>query len=118
MKNLTTLAAIAALTTCILSAAPAHAGPESRSETVHFSDLNTADAKSSAILFDRIEIAAKSVCRDLDKRGTLSAREQYYKCVRMVLSNAVVLIDIRTLNTFAAARGVQVPDAIKVARGN
>ncbi len=118
MKNLTTLVAITALTTCILAAAPANASPESRSETVRFSDLNTTDSKASALLYDRLEIAAKNVCRDLDKRGTLSSREQYYKCVRLVLGDAVVRIDLATLNTYAAARGVRIPETITVARGN
>jgi UrcA family protein len=118
MKNLTTFVAITALTTCILATAPANASPESRSETVRFSDLNMTDSKASAVLYDRLEIAAKNVCRDLDNRGSLSAREQYYKCVRVVLGNVVVRLDLARLNTYAAARGVRIPETITVARGN
>jgi UrcA family protein len=121
MKNLTaltTLIAIAGFTASILAAAPANAGPESRSEIVRFSDLNVTDARASAVLYGRMETAAKSVCSGVDAGGSLGARGQYFKCVHLVLSDAIVRVNLPTLNAYAAARADVAAPAIKVARGN
>jgi UrcA family protein len=118
LTTLSTLIAVAGFTTSILAAAPANAGPESRSEIVRFPDLNMIDAKASAVLYGRMESAAKSVCSGVDAGGSLSARGQYFKCVHLVLSDALVRVDLPTLNAYAAARADVAARAIKVARGN
>jgi UrcA family protein len=118
MKNLTTLVAIATLATCILTAAQASASTD-RSETVRFADLNTADAKGTAILYERVALAAQSVCQPLNVSGSLSATMRYSACWHLALKNAVVTVNLPTLTAYAVGRGI-VPanTAIQIARRN
>jgi UrcA family protein len=119
MKNLTTLVAIAALATCILSAAQANAANAPRSETVRFADLNTADAKDTVVLYQRVVLAAHSACRDLEVSGWLSASMKFSNCWHQAVKNAVQTVNLPALTEYAAARGfVSAGAAIQIARSN
>ena len=118
MKNLTTLVAIATLATCILSAA--QASPSAGlSETVRFTDLNTADSKGVAILYERVALAAQSVCQQLQVSGSLSATMRFSACWHTAVKNAVVTVNLPTLTAYAVGRGTVSADAaIQIARRN
>jgi UrcA family protein len=112
MKNLTTLVASAAFAACILTAAPAHAGTDPQSETVRFADLNTTDARGTAVLFQRVVLAAHSVCRDLEAGGSLPAIMRFSKCWHSAVRNAVTTVNLPTLTQYAVANGIVPADAV------
>lgn len=118
MKNLTTLVAIATLATCVFSAA--QASPSiGRSETVRFADLNTADSKGVAVLYERVAQAAQSVCQQLHVSGSLSATMRFSACWHAAVKNAVVTVNLPTLTAYAVGRRVVPADAaIQIARRN
>jgi UrcA family protein len=119
MKNLTTLLAIAAFAGCILAPLEADASPEGHTETVRFADLNPGNAKDTAVLYNRIVVAAHNVCRDLDVGGSLPAKGRYSGCWHMAANDAVAKINRTTLKEYAAARGIGPVEAgIQIARSN
>jgi UrcA family protein len=119
MKNFTTLVAIATFAGCILTAPHADAGTDRHTETVRFADLNTAKAKDTSVLYNRVAQAAHNVCSDLDVTGTLAATARFSRCWHLAAKNAVAKINLPTLTAYAVTRGI-VPAAadIQIARSN
>ena len=117
MKNLATLVANAAFAACILTAAQANASSERHSETVPFADLNTADAKDTAVLYRRVVLAAQSVCHDLEVSGSPFAAMRFSGCWHSAVRSAVVTVNLPQLTAYAVSRGVVTADAvIQIAR--
>ena len=77
MKKLTTVIAVAALAASGITIAGADPFLEVRSETVGFPDLDTSNAHGAAMLYHRLKIAAKSVCRDLEPERQLGLEPVY-----------------------------------------
>ena len=108
MKNLTTLAAIAA---CGLGTSVwADTILEPRSVTVHFEDLDINSTPGVATLYKRIGAAAAFVCNDLGTSRSLVYLGRYKTCVHGAVSVAVARINRAAVTEYAAARGVVPPD--------
>jgi UrcA family protein len=119
MKKLTTLVAIATLAAGILTAAQANADADRHTEVVRFADLNTANARDTAVLYNRVALAAHSVCSTLDVSGSLSSTMRFSRCWHSAVKDAVAKINLSMLTAYAAARGIAPADAaIQIARGN
>jgi UrcA family protein len=118
MKNLTTLVAIATIATCTLTSAQANASSERYSETVPFADLNTADTKGTAVLYQRVVLAAQSVCHDLEVSGSPFAAMRFSGCWHAAVKNAVVTIKLPTLTAYAVSRGIVPAAAIQIVGRN
>lgn len=115
MKNSIILVAAAALITCSVTVAQADS-VEPRSVLVRFADLDTADNQGAAMLFSRLNSAAKSVCRDLEPGRELARVRVYASCMHAALSNAIVTINRPAVTAYAAAHGVSTGnDSIRLA---
>jgi len=119
MKNLTTLIAVAAFATSICTIAQADSTAGFHVATVKFADLDIANTSGAAALYQRLQAAAKNVCRDLEPGRSLALITPYANCMQSALSNAVAHVDRPAVTAYAAGRGV-VPSAsaIKIARNN
>jgi UrcA family protein len=106
MKNLTILAAAAALVASSISIAKADSPFEPRSVTVKFADLDTTNAEGAATLYRRLKSAAASVCRGLEPDKQLSRVWGYNECLHTAMSNAIVKINRPAVAEYAAAHGV------------
>ncbi len=116
MKNLKILVAAATLATCSVTIAQADDAFEPRSVTVRFADLNTASAQGAAVLYRRLNIAAESVCQDLEPGRELARMSAYANCMQTALGNAVVKVARPALTAYAVAHGVHMTDSnIKIA---
>jgi UrcA family protein len=120
MKNLTTMIAVASCALSIGTIARADSTLEVRSETVKYSDLNTADAQGAAALYHRLANAAKNVCRELEPARSLELVRPYESCIHNAISNAVAGVDRPAVSAYAVARGVVPAESspIKIARSN
>jgi UrcA family protein len=106
MKSLTILIAAAAFVTCSVNIAKADGAFESRSVTVQFADLDTANTQGAAALYRRLKSAAASVCRGQESSKELAQVWAYTDCVHKALSAAIVKVDRPAVTAYAAARGV------------
>jgi len=105
-ENLTTLIAIAALAAYGVSIAAADSIFESRSARVRFGDLDTTSDRGAAVLYQRIENAAKIVCGDLEPDGQLSRYTAYTHCVHVAIGDAIAKIDRPAVTAYASSRGL------------
>jgi UrcA family protein len=103
MNKLIQLAVIAAAAFTI---AQAHAESEIRSTTVRFAELDTNSSSGAAMLFARLNYAAKSVCRDLEPGRELSLSRAYAACVHEAIVKAVADIGRPALTEYAASHGI------------
>lgn len=119
MKNLLTLAGVAALASGAFSAANADTSSAPRSETVRFADLDINHAQGAAVLYRRLKHAAEYVCRDMDPGRELGRARVYADCIQDALGHALAQIDSGAVAAYAAShepateRGV-----IRIARRN
>ena len=119
MKKMTTCVAIATFLACAFTATEANAGANFGTETVRFSDLDTANAHSAAAIYQRIRDAAERVCADMPTAGSLQIVARHKNCVDRAIADAVVKVRLPTLTAFAAVRGgVPANAAISIARTN
>ncbi len=120
MKNLTILAAttLTAYATC--TAAWADTNLEPRSVTVHYEDLNTNSTHGAAKLYQRIRIAAETVCSDLGSETvcsdlgssrSLALVSRYTSCVQGAIGAAVTHVNSPAVTEYAVARGIHPADA-------
>jgi len=115
MKNLTSLIAVAAIAVCSFTSARADDALEPHAVPVRFADLNTASAAGAAALYQRIESAAKSACRDLEPERKLSLVQPYTRCVHQALAGAVAKVDRPAVTAYAVARGILPAASIAIA---
>jgi UrcA family protein len=119
MKNLTTLVAVATFAAGILTAAQANADTDGHAELVRFADLNPAHARDTAVLYNRVALAAHNVCSDLDVNASLASTMRFSRCWHAAIKNAVAKINLPTVTAYAVARGGAPADStIQIARGN
>jgi UrcA family protein len=111
MKNLIILAVAAAFVTCNITAAQAESF-ETRSVTVQFADLDTANAQGAAALYQRLKSAAGSACRDLEPGRELARVRAYADCMHTALSNAIVKVGRPAVTAYAAAHGMPGLDSV------
>ena len=126
MKSLNTLVAVTALTAGALAAgslttiarAASTSTTESPSMTVFYGDLDINTIRGAAVLYQRISLAAETVCRDLGHGRQLTLLSRYKSCVRSAIGDAVAYVNHSALTEYAASRGVApagAPIKIKVA---
>lgn len=119
MKNLTILIVAAAFITGSVAVAHADGVADPRSLTVHYADLDPASIAGAAVLYRRLESAARSVCRDLEPGKELARGPAYAECLRNALGNAVVNVDFPAVTAYAEAHGMPAGrSTFKVAENN
>jgi UrcA family protein len=121
MKNLTILAATTLIACASGTTAWADSNLEPHSITVHYEDLNTNTPRGASMLYQRIRIAAETVCGDLGSTRSLVLLSRYAKCVHGAIGAAVASVNSAAVTEYAAARGVVPADTQikgKFARNN
>lgn len=58
-------------------------------ETVKYGDLNVSNAQGAALLYTRIQSAARHVCYPLDRSGNLAAEATWKACINHAIAQAV-----------------------------
>jgi UrcA family protein len=86
--------------------AQAHAEPATRSTTVRIAGLDTSSSSGAAMLFARLNYAAKGVCRDLEPGRQLNLTRAYAACVHEAIFKAVADIGRPALTEYAASHGI------------
>lgn len=95
MKNLITLVAAATVAVGMLPTARADfSSNEMRTVTVRFADLDTTSAQGAAVLFRRVDAAARSVCRDQGLDRALEQKHAFENCVHVAVGQALARIDL------------------------
>jgi UrcA family protein len=102
MNRFTTTIAILALTLGYQVASADPAG-EFHAIDVHFADLNLTRTEGVAILYQRIESAAQTVCTSLDGRDLGSAM-RFRGCVQKAMATAVAKVDRPALTAYYRAK--------------
>jgi UrcA family protein len=113
MKNLITLAATALTAYGSCMSAWADTNLEPRSVTVNYEDLNTNSPHGAATLYQRIKVAAETVCSDLGSRRSLALLSRYASCVHGAIGVAVAHVNRPAVTEYAATRGI-VPADIQI----
>ena len=77
-----------------------HAAPPEgvRSVVVHFADLDLSRSEGAAVLYQRLDGAAKAVCAPLDR--DLARYTAFKACVKGALSTAVAKVDQPALTAY------------------
>jgi UrcA family protein len=92
---------------------------EPRSVLVHFEDLDATSTRGAELLYNRIKLAAETVCSDLTPQRSLALSARYASCVQDALGEAIMKINRPLVTEYAMARGVvpsEAPIKVKVAR--
>lgn len=92
---------------------------EPRSVLVRFEDLDTNSTRGAELLYNRIKLAAETVCSDLAPQRSLALSARYTSCVRAALGDAITQVNRPLVTDYAVARGVvpsEAPIKVKVAR--
>jgi UrcA family protein len=71
--------------------------------TVHFADLDLTRSDGAAVLYHRLEAAAKTVCASLDSRD-LASQMRFKGCVETAIGSAVAKVDRPILTAHYKAR--------------
>lgn len=125
MKNPITLLTLSAVTGTALAIgglstmARADSILAPRSVLVHFEDLDPNSTRGAELLYNRIELAAETVCSDLAPQRSLALSARYASCVRSALGDAITKVNLSRVTEYAAAHGVapsEPPIKVKVAR--
>ena len=89
-----------------LSSQLAHAAPpqDVLSVDVHFADLDLSRSEGAAVLYQRLEAAARTVCAPLDARTRDLATQMRFKgCVQTAIGSAVAKVDRPVLTAYYKA---------------
>jgi len=113
MYRLTTMM-IAALS---LSSQLAHAAPPQDVHfiDVHFADLDLTRSQGAAVLYQRLEAAARTVCASLDARD-LDSQMRFKGCVETAIGAAVAKVGRPALTAYYKARTTGRNAAIQIAK--
>jgi UrcA family protein len=88
-----------------LQAAGAASG-EIATVTVRYADLDLNTSEGIAALYERLQRAARNVCRYYDARGSLTDVRALRACYEQALAAAVGDVDLERLNTvYRSAKG-------------
>jgi UrcA family protein len=101
MKTLSLIAATAALSISVISAAHAAIPDVAPSVSIHYGDLDLSRTEGAASLYNRLNSAAKSVCRELE---TSQLQMQYAACIEHAIKTAVTQINRSSFSEYVAAR--------------
>lgn len=82
---------------------------------VHFADLDLTRSEGVAVLYQRLEAAAKSVCASLDARD-LTSQAHFKGCVESAIDSAVAKVDRPALTAYYKARTNDRNAAIQIAK--
>jgi UrcA family protein len=82
---------------------------------VHFADLDLTRGEGAAVLYQRLETSAKSVCASLDARDVAS-QMRFRECVETAIGSAVAKVDRPALTAFHKARANGRNTAIQIAK--
>ena len=96
---------------CVLVAVNAHAGDQTRSETVKFADLNLGSQAGVEALYGRIHAAARRVCQEppCEQAGVK-------KCMNKAESDAIGKVNVPLLTAFYQKRNGSQPQTITANR--
>jgi len=88
-----------------LGVQPAHATPpqSAPSLVVHYADLDLSRNEGAAVLYQRLRVAAETVCLPLDDLA-LPRHAMFRACVANAISAAVAKVDRPSLTTYYRAR--------------
>ncbi|HEY2590396.1 MAG TPA: UrcA family protein [Steroidobacteraceae bacterium] len=120
MKSIAPICALAVLVVSRYASAATHPSIEFPSQTVHFADLDIARGTGSAALYQRLDLAARDVCRGLsqDRDRNLRQVRPYHDCVRTAIREAVANVNAPALTAIAAAHGIVVRAPVQLASRN
>lgn len=82
---------------------------------LHFSDLDLTRNAGAAVLYQRIETAAKTVCASLDARD-LASQMRFRGCVETAIGLAVAKVDRLAFTAYCKARTNGRNAAIQIAK--
>ena len=113
MYRLTTTMMIVALG---LSSQLAHAAPPEDVHfiEVHFADLDLTRSDGAAVLYHRLQAAAKTVCASLEARD-LASQMRFKGCVETAIGSAVAKIDRPTVTAYHEAHTTGRNAAVQIA---
>ena len=105
MYRCTTMTMILALA---LGFQAAYAAPPGNAPSivVHFADLDLSRSEGAAVLYQRLNGAAETVCAPLDDRG-VGRHMRFRACVQSAISTAVAKVDRPALTTYYEAKTYQ-----------
>lgn len=108
--NLTPYVAVALIAISSVNIAHADTSGEARSETVRFADLNINNSPGVEILYRRLSIAAKNVCRELEPGRSLALVAPHRACVHSALSKALADVGNPAVLAYAASHRTPAAD--------
>ena len=82
---------------------------------VRFSDLDLTRSEGAAVLYQRLQAAAKTVCVSLDARD-LASRMRFRDCVQTGIGSAIVKIDWPVLTAYYKAHTNGRDETIQIAK--
>lgn len=82
---------------------------------VHFADLDLSRSDGAAVLYQRLKVAAETVCFPLDDRA-LARHRLFSACVQNAISSAVAKVDRPALTTYYKAQQGLRNATIKIAQ--
>jgi UrcA family protein len=116
MKKLTTLIALAGITTVLCANAQAGGVSDVPTETVRYTSADAANAAAVATLYRRLDAAAGRVCGERLAPGTEVLSKPWRHCVQSAMRDALAQINMPAVATYAAAHGIVVVDATIASR--
>jgi UrcA family protein len=117
MKNLTALIAVAGIAGLFCANAEAGAPSDVPTETVRYQNLQAANDRDVAALYQRIDAAAGRVCGQRLPPGSLAVSKSWLRCVQSAVRHAVTDVNSPAVTAYAAAQGILTFDS-SVARRN
>jgi UrcA family protein len=105
MKSLIALIALSISTFALGTQAQASNGADQPSVIVQYSAHDLASERGVAMLYEKIEAAARSLC---ENREFSVLRDAYRRCIDSTLSYTIATAGRPELSGYAAARGVPV----------
>ena len=99
-------AVFAALACSVATVSFASDSPDALQVKVKYGDLNVSSTSGATSLYNRIRVAADSVCHPFRPRnpGDLAARQVFTACVQKAMSNAINEVNDPALFTIANAK--------------
>jgi UrcA family protein len=116
MKKLTTLIALAGITTVLCATAQAGGVSSVPTETVRYTTADAANAATVATLYRRIDAAAGRVCGERLAPGTEVLSKPWRHCVQSAMRDALAQINTPAVADYAAAHGIVVVNATIASR--
>ncbi len=104
MKTYSVIAASVALSCSLISLTHADSIDGVPAVAVHFGDLDLASPAGDSALYNRISVAAQSVCRPLEPGKRLERITPYKVCLQQAMSKAVARINRPVFTDYVATK--------------